>query len=49
MLSAGETLDYIENWDERIKAVTAEQVLAAMNKRMKGVEHIDAVLLPEPK
>ena len=49
MLSVGETLDYIEGWDERINAVTAEQVLAAMNKRLKGVEHIDAVLLPEAK
>jgi zinc protease len=49
MLIAGVSLDYIEGWDERIKAVTAEQVLAAMKKRMTGVAYVDAVLLPEMK
>jgi len=49
MLTAGASLDYIESWDERIKAVTAEQVLAAMKKRMTGVQHVDATLLPEAK
>jgi zinc protease len=46
MLTAGASLDYIESWDERIRAVTAEQVLAAMKKRMTGVQHVDASLMP---
>jgi zinc protease len=46
---AGQTVDQIEKWDDRVKAVTAEQVLAAMRKRMIGVEHVDATLLPEAR
>jgi zinc protease len=49
MLVAGESLGYIESWDKRIEAVTAEQVLAAMRKRMMGVNHVDGLLLPEAK
>lgn len=49
MLIAGASLDYIEGWDERVQAVTAEQVLTAMRKRMTGVQHVDALLLPEAK
>jgi len=49
MLVGGQSLDYIEGWDERVKAVTAEQVLSAMRKRMTGVQHVDAMLLPEAK
>jgi zinc protease len=49
LLTAGASLDYIQDWDERIEAVTAERVLAAMKKRMAGVAYVDAVLLPEAK
>jgi zinc protease len=49
MLINGESLDYIEGWDERVKAVTAAQVVAAMNKYMSGKQYVDATLLPEAK
>ncbi len=49
MLVAGQSLDEIEAWDDRIRAVTPEHVIKAMNKYMTGVNHIDAVLLPERK
>jgi zinc protease len=46
MLTAGMTVEEIEGWDDRIQAVTAEQVRAAANKYLSGVNHIDARLLP---
>jgi zinc protease len=46
MLTAGQTVQQIETWDDRIAAVTAEQVKAAANKYLSG-NHIDAKLLPE--
>lgn len=47
LLTAGQSLEHIETWDERIGAVTAKDVVRAMNKYMTGVNHVDAVLLPE--
>ncbi len=49
MLVAGESLDYIGGWADRINAVTTEQAMAALRKHMTGVNHIDATLLPEAK
>jgi zinc protease len=46
-LVAGRSLEWIEGWQGRVNAVTAEQALAAMKKYMTGVNHIDATLLPE--
>jgi zinc protease len=47
LMIAGESVEEIETWDERITAVTVEQVNAALRKYMTGVNHIDAVLMPE--
>jgi zinc protease len=44
---AGQTVEDVEGWDDRIKAVTLDQVNAALRKYMTGVNHIDAVLRPE--
>ena len=46
MLTAGQTVQQVETWDDRIAAVTAEQVKAAANKYLTG-NHVDARLLPE--
>jgi zinc protease len=46
MLTAGQTVQQIETWDDRIAAVTAEQVKAAANKYLSA-NHVDAKLLPE--
>ena len=46
MLTAGQTVQQIETWDDRIAAVTAEQVKAAANKYLTA-NHVDARLLPE--
>jgi zinc protease len=46
MLTAGQTVPQIESWDDRIAAVTAEQVKAAANKYLTK-HHVDAKLLPE--
>jgi zinc protease len=46
MLTAGQTVQQIETWDDRIAAVTAEQVKAAANKYLTK-HHVDAKLLPE--
>lgn len=46
MLTAGMTLGQIEAMDDAFASVTAEQVRAAMNKYMSGVNHVDALLLP---
>jgi len=48
-LSAGVPLERIETWDERVNAVTAADVVRAMNKYMTGVNYVDAVLLPYTK
>jgi zinc protease len=48
-LIAGQTVDDILTWNDRIQAVTAEQVKAAANKYLSGVHHVDARLLPEAK
>lgn len=45
-LAAGVPLERIETWDERIRAVTAADVKRVMNKYLKGVNHVDATLLP---
>jgi zinc protease len=48
-LVAGQSLESIETWDDRIQAVTAEQVKAALNKYLTRPGYVDAVLLPERK
>ena len=47
LLSAGQTIEQIEGWDERIRAVTASDVMRAMNRYLAGTHYVDAVLLPE--
>jgi zinc protease len=49
LLVAGQTVEWIEQSDERVNAVTAEQIKAAMTKYMTGVNHVDATLLPGGK
>ncbi|MDP3738712.1 MAG: pitrilysin family protein [Hyphomonadaceae bacterium] len=46
LLVTGQPIERIEGWGARIQAVTREQVVAALNKYMTGVNHIDATLLP---
>ena len=46
-LVAGQTIEQIQAWDDRVRAVTAEQVKQAMNAYMTGVHHVDATLLVE--
>jgi zinc protease len=48
-LTAGRSVEWIEATNDRINAVTAEQVKAAMQKYMTGVNHVDATLLPEAR
>jgi zinc protease len=48
MLTAGQTVQEVETWDDRIAAVTAEQVKAAANKYLTK-NHVDARLLPESR
>ncbi|MDZ4761372.1 MAG: pitrilysin family protein [Alphaproteobacteria bacterium] len=48
-LVAGQTIEQIQAWDDRVRAVTAEQVKQAMNAYMTGVHHVDATLLVEPQ
>lgn len=45
-MAAGVPVERIEHWDERIRAVTAADVKRVMNKYLKGVNHVDATLLP---
>jgi zinc protease len=45
-LAAGVPLEGIETWDERIAAVTREDVVAAMSRYIVGPHHVDAKLLP---
>ncbi len=44
LLVIGQSVDRIQHWDDRIRAVTAEQVKAAMNAYMKS-PHVDAELM----
>jgi zinc protease len=44
-LAAGETVERIESWDDRIRAVTREDVMAALNDVLAGTHHVDARLL----
>lgn len=48
-LAAGVPLEDIESWDERIAAVTREDVVAAIGRYLVGPRHVDAKLLPEAK
>jgi zinc protease len=48
-LAAGVPLEGIEAWDERIAAVTREDVIAAFRRYLIGPHHVDAKLLPEGK
>jgi zinc protease len=43
-LVAGQSVDRIDQWDDRIRAVTAAQVRAAMNRYIAGKNHVDATL-----
>jgi zinc protease len=47
LLIAGQTLDYIEGWEDRVRAVTAEDVKRAMNAYVAEKPYVDALLLPE--
>ena len=47
LLTAGQTVEQIEGWDERIRAVTAADVVRAMSRYLAGTNYVDAVLLPE--
>jgi zinc protease len=48
-LVVGQTVQQIEGWDDRIRAVTAQQVVAALNKYITGQNFIDATLTRESK
>jgi zinc protease len=48
-LTAGQTIEEIEAWEDRIQAVTAEQAKTALNRYLSGVNYIDARLLPVKK
>ena len=48
-LAAGVPLEGIEAWDERIAAVTREDVIAAFSRYLVGPHHVDAKLQPEGK
>ena len=48
LLTAGETVERIQGWQDRILAVTAADVVRVMNKYLSA-NHVDAVLLPEAK
>ena len=43
-LVIGQSVDRVQHWEDRIRAVTAEQVKAAMNAYMKS-PHVDARLI----
>jgi zinc protease len=49
LLIAGQKLDYIEGWEDRVRAVTAEDVKRAMNAYVTDKPYVDALLLPEGK
>ncbi len=48
-LTAGQTVAQIEGWEDRIRAVTAADVMRTMNRYLVGTNYVDAVLLPEAK
>ena len=43
----GQTIDEVENWPERIAAVTPEQVLAAAKAVLKVENSVTGILLPQ--
>ncbi len=47
MLSAGVSLERIETWDERVEAVTREDVMDVVTRYLIAPHHVDSVLLPE--
>jgi zinc protease len=47
MLSAGVSLERIESWDERIAAVTREDVMDVVTRYLVRPHHVDSILLPE--
>ena len=49
LLISGQKLDYIEGWQDRIGAVTADDVKRAMNAYIADKPYVDALLLPEAK
>lgn len=48
-LTAGQTVEQIEAWDDRMASVTAEQVKTTLNKYLSGVHYVDSRLLPVAK
>jgi len=48
LLTAGQSVERIEGWEARIRAVTAADVVRVMNTYL-GAHHVDSVLLPESK
>lgn len=48
-LTAGQTVEQIEGWEDRVRAVTAADVMRAMNRYLAGTNYVDAVLLPEAR
>ncbi len=46
-LTAGQSVEQIETWEDRVRAVTVADVLRAMNKYLADTNYVDAVLLPE--
>jgi len=49
MLSSGVSLEHIETWDERIAAVTREDVIEVIKRYLIKPHHVDSILLPEDK
>ncbi|MGF1610931.1 MAG: M16 family metallopeptidase [Kiloniellales bacterium] len=47
-LASGRTIEDIESWPERIEAVTAEQVNAALRAALLDEQSVTGVLLPKP-
>lgn len=47
-LTTGGSLEQVESWPERIDAVTAEQVNAALKAVLKPEQSVTSYLLPEP-
>lgn len=47
LLLAGQTVEEIGGWEQRIREVTAGDVVRAMNTYLAGTHYVDAVLLPE--
>ncbi|NBC23341.1 MAG: insulinase family protein [Gammaproteobacteria bacterium] len=47
-LTTGQTIEDVESWPERIRAVTAEEVVAAAEAVLEPERAVTGVLLPEP-